>query len=301
MQLKCRIGFRRTGCKGEKAKPLGAAAGPPRLLSQWSGAGCCGCRNSLNRSYGTRGSTSIAVWRARESLGDWSVGELARDGAGGWRADGRGGWEEASEGRGWLLPSPWVTRGAGSRCSTSHPPCFPSSHSSERWESAVALQKLCTKLCAHWNRVGTGGLQLEHQFLADLSCEAPFPCCFWTRFAEPHGAGASHVSLPPSDNLRVTCLAWISLNIPNYQQTLSFPMGTAAMHGPGVSLAFWPACPLPAASSSSFKTAPGALWGAACPWGMPSKPPLVSGCLQHCSICSLTLPNPAWCSRGCPH
>lgn len=55
------------------------------------------------------------------------------------------------------------------------------------------------------------------------------------------------MSLPLWDNLTVTRLAWLSLNIPNYHQTFSFPMGTAATQGPGVSLAFWPACRLPAA------------------------------------------------------
>lgn len=109
--------------------------------------------------------------------------------------------------------------------------------------SRVSLQKHCTKLHADLERVRTGRLQLKHQFLCDLSCKAQFPCCFSMRCAEPAGPvppvpSEPCLALPPWDNLRVTHSARLSLNTPNYQQILSFPMGTT--QGPEASLMFCP-------------------------------------------------------------
>lgn len=73
---------------------------------------------------------------------------------------------------------------------------------------------------------------------------------------------------------------WDKLNIPNYLQIFSFPMGIATMQEPEVSITFWPACLPPAAHSVSFKIAPGALQGAAHPQTVPPEPPLVSSCLK---------------------
>lgn len=66
------------------------------------------------------------------------MGETARGRAGSWRL-----MEKRLGGvirEPWLLLAfPQVIRGAGSHCSTRHPPCFPSLPSSEEWEAAMAL------------------------------------------------------------------------------------------------------------------------------------------------------------------
>lgn len=125
-------------------------------------------------TYGTSGEhqhsclmgTGESGWLTDERTNTW------------WSRRPEGSREEASEGHGWLLTSPRVNRGAVSPCSTRHRPCFPSSPSSEGLETAVALQKRCTRLRADHKRVGTERLQLKYQFLGDLSRKVQFPHCF---------------------------------------------------------------------------------------------------------------------------
>lgn len=106
----------------------------------------------------------------------------------------------------------------------------------------------------------------------------------------------SLMSMPPWDNLRATRLAWLSLNSPNYNQS-RFPWARTPCRDQESPLPSGQPdrylLPAARSRSCSSRRAPGALPGAACPWGMPSKPPLVTGCLKHCNICSLILPNPA--------